>query len=252
MNKQKKQVVIGVLIAFFLVVGVPLLINACYLSETIIFPTVWDGEDVLAYYGTILGAIVAVGTLSVTILFTRKQITSDRQREFERDSWQETEKVVDALLQHINPMRANELIDEGISRAIQGKNRAEKPLVDFHIKSVYLHDAAQARNYGTHGDFFTELCNDMLNITTQVASYRNYLSRLDDLVADYNESPDEPDKQEKYNSSFSSLNKEKETIFNELLLLHEIVYVPLIRKKQAEFEKIYQEINEKSDHILYF
>ena len=56
--------------AVFLVVGVPIIINECYKANCG-YKTVWDGSDVLGYYGTILGSAIAVFSIIVTIAFTK-------------------------------------------------------------------------------------------------------------------------------------------------------------------------------------
>lgn len=61
------KIVIAILTAVFLIVGIPLIINESYKANCG-YITVWDGADVLGYYGTILGAAIAVVTLAATII----------------------------------------------------------------------------------------------------------------------------------------------------------------------------------------
>lgn len=60
-----------VIAALAAIVGVPIIINECYKANSG-YMTIWGAEDVLSYYGTILGALVTVATIVVTISFTRK------------------------------------------------------------------------------------------------------------------------------------------------------------------------------------
>ena len=62
-KKTKFLVVLG---AVFLVVGIPIIINECYKANCG-YITVWDGSDVLGYYGTILGSVIAVISIIVTM-----------------------------------------------------------------------------------------------------------------------------------------------------------------------------------------
>ena len=79
MKLKSKWVLATIVIAAILVFGIPILINECYKHGSYI--TMWEASDALSYYGAILGASIAVGTLAVTILFTRKQIDSEVQKE---------------------------------------------------------------------------------------------------------------------------------------------------------------------------
>lgn len=53
------KIVIAIMAAIFFIVGIPLIINECYKANCG-YITVWDGADVLGYYGTLLGAAIAV------------------------------------------------------------------------------------------------------------------------------------------------------------------------------------------------
>ena len=70
------KIIFGIIAAIFLIVGIPIIINECYKANCG-YITVWDGADVLGYYGDILGSIIAVATLAITIVFTKKQIQRD-------------------------------------------------------------------------------------------------------------------------------------------------------------------------------
>lgn len=55
---------ISIPIVLFLIIGVPLIINKCYIKNEG-FPTVWGGSDVLAYYGA---ALSFIGTVILSTL----------------------------------------------------------------------------------------------------------------------------------------------------------------------------------------
>jgi hypothetical protein len=58
----------------FLIIGIPLIINKCYLTKTEDpFITVWEGKDVLSYYGMVLSSIIALIALIVTMQHNRKE-----------------------------------------------------------------------------------------------------------------------------------------------------------------------------------
>lgn len=111
-NKKHRSWWKGILVVLALLivlVGVPLLINQAYRSDTIISITKWEAADVLAYYGsvisTVIGAAVAAVTLAATILFNRKQIQREAYLKGEREKWEKIENMVVQALERINPKR---------------------------------------------------------------------------------------------------------------------------------------------------
>ncbi len=75
MGKKKVGIIVLAILGFVvLVIGVPLGINAIYQCNTVIIRTQWGAEDVLSYYGAILGAFVTMAGLIITIRFTMRQI----------------------------------------------------------------------------------------------------------------------------------------------------------------------------------
>ena len=84
------------LFGLFFVVGVPLIINELYKHPG--YVTVWSAADVLSYYGAILGASITVGTLAVTIFFTRKQLQRESYLKNREESWSKIEDVLLATL----------------------------------------------------------------------------------------------------------------------------------------------------------
>ncbi len=69
--KKRMFIIVAVLLCVLLfVVGAPVIINECYKIGGYI--TLWDVADILAYYGTILGAIVSIVVLAGTTHSTQK------------------------------------------------------------------------------------------------------------------------------------------------------------------------------------
>lgn len=102
MSKRTKFFLI--LVAIFLIVGIPVIINECYKANCG-YITVWDGSDVLGYYGTILGSVIAVISIIVTIAFTKKQIQRDSFLKNENEKWDKLKAIFLQILNNINPMR---------------------------------------------------------------------------------------------------------------------------------------------------
>ena len=103
MRKSWTKWILIAVIALALIIGVPIIINECYKTNSG-YMTIWGAADALAYYGTILGALVAVATVVVTILFTYKQIQRDSYLRRENEKWFDVESVFSNALNTINLM----------------------------------------------------------------------------------------------------------------------------------------------------
>ena len=103
MRKSWTKWILIAVIALALIVGVPIIINECYKTNSG-YMTMWGAADALAYYGTILGSLVAVATVVVTILFTYKQIQRDSYLRRENEKWFNVESVFSNALNTINLM----------------------------------------------------------------------------------------------------------------------------------------------------
>lgn len=66
-----------VILALLAVIGGPIIINECYKGDSG-YITIWNAADILSYYGTVLGVLVAATTMAVTIFFNRKQLQRER------------------------------------------------------------------------------------------------------------------------------------------------------------------------------
>lgn len=102
-KKVWKRVLLG-LGAVFILVGIPILINECYKAGDG-YITMWDASDVLSYYGTVVGAVIAVATIAITISFNRKQIQRENYLKTETDRWAKIEEEIAKALDKINPQR---------------------------------------------------------------------------------------------------------------------------------------------------
>ena len=112
-----KWVIIGLIavIIFVFVVGVPIIINECYKTNSG-YMTMWGAADMLSYYGTILGVLVAAATIAVTIRFTQKQIQRESVLKTETEKWAKIEEIFATALDTINPIRPLvEAMDTGMT-----------------------------------------------------------------------------------------------------------------------------------------
>ena len=101
-----------------ILIGVPVLINECYKVGDG-YMTIWNAQDVLSYYGTVVGAVIAVATIAITISFNRMQIRRDGYMKTETDRWTKIEEEVAKALDRINPQRLMLVNAKGLKYSVK-------------------------------------------------------------------------------------------------------------------------------------
>ena len=127
---KKGIIVIAVIFSLLiLVVGVPLAINECYKAGG--YVTMWNAEDVLSYYGTILGSIVSIVVLAATILFTRKQILHDQFVNKLSEKWKRVDEIIIHAIETIQPLQVSQIVysDIGYGHAGETINRLQRHIM---------------------------------------------------------------------------------------------------------------------------
>lgn len=104
MKKKKCLIVLVVTVIALAVIGAPWLINELY-KKGPGYITVWDGADMLSFYGTMLGTGATILALVITITYTRKQISRDSFLKSENEKWARIESVFATALDTIDLMR---------------------------------------------------------------------------------------------------------------------------------------------------
>lgn len=156
MSKRTKFLII--LGAVFLIVGIPVIINECYKANCC-YITVWDGSDVLGYYGTILGSVIAVISIIVTIAFTKKQIQRESFLKNEDEKWNRLREIFLRILNDINPMRVlKDVMDNGFT----------DPTKAIHLLQRYQLDCKMA--------------NDLLNVHLNMSDYPKFKELIDGIA----------------------------------------------------------------------
>ena len=156
MSKRTKFLII--LGAVFLIVGIPVIINECYKANCG-YITVWDGSDVLGYYGTILGSVIAVISIIVTIAFTKKQIQRESFLKNEDEKWNRLREIFLQILNDINPMRVlKDVMDNGFT----------DPTTAIHLLQRYQLDC--------------KIANDLLNVHLNMSDYPKFKELIDGIA----------------------------------------------------------------------
>lgn len=145
MSKRTKFFLI--LVAIFLIVGIPVIINECY-KVNCGYITVWDGSDVLGYYGTILGSVIAVISIIVTIAFTKKQIQRDSFLKNENEKWNKLKAIFLQILNNINPTRVlKDVMDNGFTDPTKAINLLQRYQMDCKMANDLLNAHLNMRDY---------------------------------------------------------------------------------------------------------
>lgn len=139
MNKRIIVVVFALLGLLVFIVGVPIIINESYKAGGYI--TLWQAEDVLSYYGTILGAAVSVIVLAATILFTRKQIFHDQFVKTQSEKWRNADTIIRQTVDTIQPLRITQIVyaDIGYEHAGETINKLHRYIMDMKMSLDMLH-----------------------------------------------------------------------------------------------------------------
>ena len=132
------KAILSIITAIFLIVGIPIIINECYKADCG-YITVWDGGDVLGYYGAILGSIIAAATLAITIIFTKKQIQRDSFLKNETEKWDRLKTIFLQTLSDINPMRVlKDMMDTGFTDSAKAICLLQRYQLDCKIANDIL------------------------------------------------------------------------------------------------------------------
>lgn len=247
MNKKKVGMIILAILGFVvLVIGVPLGINWCYQCDTILITTQWDAADVLSYYGTLLGATVAILTLAFTISFTRKQIQRERFLERNRSKWETVESIIMQALLDISPLKmcsfdnsgnANVMIQNRISR-LQSYAATAKTSLD-RIK-CYIN----SNEYKQIAAYVTEIsCAIMQFCEIEDELAKEYMALQTIAINNDGTIPNEETV-----LHFARTNE----IMEKIPIAHSGLYQRLLDRKRDVFEKIYADIDAQAEQMLRF
>ena len=267
--KRIAKIVLIILGAIFLIIGVPIIINECYKANSG-YTTVWDGADALGYYGAILGSVIAVATLAVTIIFTKKQIQRDNFLKTETEKWAKVESVFATVLDDINPIRVmKDTMDNGITDpgkamyilqkyqltcemagdqlkvCISSKDYSSvKPLIDSIISATKQFVAVSQKQINQYSNLLSlrqrELAEQAVKIQTQnpgafsqedISEHLEIIERTKDI-------------------KFDTIRMELCLFINETVEVNNNVYKPLLKTKNEVFESINTDIQKRADNIL--
>lgn len=267
-KKTKFLVALGVV---FLVVGIPIIINECYKANCG-YITVWDGSDLLGYYGTILGSVIAVISIIVTIAFTKKQIQRDSFLKNENEKWDRLKSIFLQTLSDINPMRIlKDVMDNGFTDPTKAITLLQRYQLDCKIANDLLNAHLNMNDYpkfkelidsiATTAEVFVDISQKEID---QYSDFR-LLQHKDTALEMLSIEKERPGSFSKENISFNkdilektktisheSINRKITQLNTEFIQAYEEKYRALLQLTGSTFETIAIETQRQADSMLSF
>lgn len=259
-------VLLGIILFVF---GVPIVINEC--SKAGGYVTLWSAEDVLSYYGTILGATVSVVVLAATILFTRKQIRHDQFVNTQSEKWKSVEAIINQAIEAVQPLHVAQMVyaDVGYEHAGETINKLQRHIMNMK-KSL---DMLNCHLDSDEGNRLSALIQQILSCMEEVESLASQMVQQlsciqrNKLHENYKEllrlalqSPDTVDEEtvQNYQNYLKAnpytppdrITEEIGDIGLKLVGTYNTTYQSLLDKKREVFRDIERENTEKADEIL--
>lgn len=270
MRPNLKSTLAVTIIAVILIFGIPILINESYKHGGYI--TMWGAADVLSYYGAVLGASIAVGTLAVTILFTRKQIQRESYLNDRKAAWAKIEYIFTAILKEINPIppmkESIEMAQTEPAKAVMVFQRyrmscqtSTDELIAYLGNSDYLKVKALIDQIINVSNQFSQLADEEIDIYRKLLTFngRTLAQQTIDIEEKYPGSF--PEGQVSFCRdllrdtdllSYETFSKDLEKMNKKLIAAYESSYRPLQPLKRTIFEQIDSEVQKEADSILNF
>ena len=271
MRKSWTKWILIAVIALALIVGVPIIINECYKANSG-YITMWGAMDVLSYYGTVLGALVAAITIVITINFTRKQIQRENYLKNQTEKWSEIEKAFMEAASRIDPYQS---IIETMDHASADPESSIIRLQKYQVESTCAFDQilifTSREDYLKFREVVIELekIRDKLCEITQakIEAYEKLQKTADYEIArkllDYETDSHEtlPPRirlkcqrviEQGYDSKLDAVYAEIDLATEAAAKVYADEFRPALSKKREIFEAIYRSIQEQADCILQF
>lgn len=266
-----KWFVIGLLAVIVFVVGIPIIINECYKTNSG-YMTMWGAADVLSYYGTILGVLVAAATIVVTISFTQKQIQRESVLKTETEKWAKIEEIFATALDTINPIRPLfETMDVGMTNPTAAIMTYQKyqmrcktamdRLTAFLGGADYPKVKELIDSVNKSTEEFSQICDKEIAIYKSLQNFSARKTAEDTLKMEAECPHSFPSDtllfcheiiDKSVGITLDTLNESIAAANQELVSAYETTYRNLLQLKRQIFETIGIETQEKADHILRF
>ena len=270
--KKKKNVryALYVFAAIVLIIIIPIAINEIYKNNSG-YVTIWGAADVLNYYGTVLGACVAVGALIVTIVFTKRQIQRDSFIKNQEEKWNRIEDLVSSSLVKIHPTKIAEIISKATSKDF-GETISALHLFSFQAKTALdsLFGYISGEDYKllesllqTIQDEAERYCGIAMKLSSQYQKLIQLEIRKNAIqiqkTAQQNPTLFNEDLQNSQQILEETVDLNEKEIFTEMNVLSEQLsalrdnsYRGLLEKKRSTFTEIHDQWTKEAESILGF
>lgn len=263
------KMILCIIFAIILIAGVPIIINECYKADCG-YLTVWNGADLLGYYGSVLGAFIAVVTLYATICFTKKQIQRESYLKSESEKWERLKSVFLQTLNSINPMKVlKDVMDSGFVDPTKAINILQRYQLDCKTANDFLNAHLNMLDYPK----FKELINAIVEVAEKfVEISQQQIDQYSDFrILKYKESAIKMLKLEKdcpgsfsneditfneniiqkcENISYEKIDNQIEQLNGEFIKVYQENYRSLLKLTGSTFEMVAIETHNQADDIL--
>lgn len=261
--------VIGIILAIILVIGGPIVINELYKTGKG-YITLWGAEDMLSYYGTILGAVATVLAVIFTIRFTKKQIQRENYLHRETDKWVKIEAVFADILNQLNPIvPLQSVMDTGFTAPDKAINILQKyqmtcrTITDCLSTSLSTVDYPKVKNLVETIQAIAEqyfiICGKQIEqyILQRKLALKDSAIKILELAEKQPGSPTKEqlsEYQEMVDAAngiqFEKIEKTVQTLNENWIKLYKVDYRNLLMQKGSTFDGIYTEIQKNADEML--
>lgn len=265
------KIIIFFIVLFFVVFGIPIIINECYKVDSG-YITMWDASAMLGYYGSILGTSITVITLVATIYFTKKQIKRESYLKTENEKWNKLKTIFLDILTNINPIVVlKDVMDNGLINPTKTINILQRYQMNCKSSTDLLNAHLNINDYPKVKhliDNINKMSEEFANISAeQIEQYSNY------RILQYKDSAFQMIEIEKNRpGSFSSeslatnkeviqklktingdeINSKLQFLNSEFIRVYESEYINLLKEIGSTFEIIDVATMQEADRLLNF
>lgn len=232
-----------VLLVLVLTVGVPLLINWLYSLPPVIY-TYWSAADVLAYYGTILGAVAGILALYITIRDGLWKFRTDHRLQCEMKMWHDVDEMFQQCLSVVHPSKLEMLLLDSLPEGNPYTLIAET--VAFRVTITTSVDRLVSTLENISDPELQNLKEQIVTLKTKLVSIVERYSTLQQntILDGYKSRSYFSQSSDTVEISFFA--KEREAISEQIRVLYDSDYCNLMTNRADFFRKKNKEILRKS------
>lgn len=270
MRRKAINISIAILFLAVLLIGIPIGINECYKADTG-YMTKWGASELLSYYGTVLGSIIAVVVFAATIIFSKKQIAYEQLVNKQEEHWKSIDTIITQALKNIDPLQIALITYSDIGYAHPAETACRIQAHVLNVKTSF--DALlcyltqdEYKRIEQLGKTFSDCLRKLESLSDQIVQQLNYKHAMDLRIscektiqnASSNPSPFEQAMLygcEKFLKDHPVIPADVITgkigeATKDIATLHNAEYQSLLREKRIAFEEIDSENIKNANKLL--